>query len=375
MVLLTCLMFAATALPSVSAAATTLTTVDYEDIYVVIARNQTADDISELLGLSLDKDDTLYLSYYNITDGVLVHNSTAAYEDSDDVVWFNLSMPTAHVNWTINLTNRQCYFSDEAITDANYGEASTGLLINETISDETFVFIVTIPDGVEFEYDDNFFTYEDNQMTVLDDDGDEIANISSYEYNSTYKVYGMNYSDDDSSHQIAVVAKDIHGTATAVTGKRVTSHKWYWFDTAIAYTINTESTTGYNIFTSEDGYLAFNVYKDTGFVSQYYGKTAFRMTADSLKYDASPIWKFWGSDWISITAHESAIKGIKIGLIEYIYISEKTGAEDNDEILRDNYGVVTSRGVSTSCTGFLEYVSMWTTKTPDAAVDAGKAIF
>jgi hypothetical protein len=178
----------------------------------------------------------------------------------------------------------------------------------------------------------------------------------------------MNLSDDDNSHQIVFYDDALHGTSTTVTAKRVTAAKfWIWPDTTATYSMETEATTEYSMFTSEDGYVAFDVYNDYGgYLGKYSGgKTAFKMTSDSFKYETTPWYKIWGTEWTDIDTHESEINGIKVGVIEYIYLSEDTGAEDNNEILKDNLGVITSKGEATTVSGF-NIIRMWTSRTPEA---------
>lgn len=365
---LVCLMFVATVLPSVSATATTLTTVTDPDIFVFGNYNYTAADVGEIFGLSLDKDDTLYLGYYNAT---LVYTTTSItpYEDSDEVAWFDINVTDSH------LTNKHAYFSDEAMaTETAAQEKTSALFINETYSTSKYVFIVTIPDGVTFTVGKNSFLYDSENLTVYDNNGKETGNVSSWNMTNYSGVYTMDLNTSTTSHQIVVIDDDIHATATAVAGKRVTAAKWYWFDTAVAYSMNQEATTEYSILSSEDGYLAFDVLKDSGYLSQYVaGKTAFRMTADTLKYETTPWYNFWGTTWTTIATHEAALAGIKIGMIEYIYKVDGTGSEV-DVITRENYGVVTSVGVATAASG-LEYFTCWTTKTPAVVIDDGKAQF
>jgi len=370
LVLLTML---ATVLPSVNAASTigTLTTVDDKEVNVLVEKNMTSADLSELIGLSLDEDDTLYISYFNTT-GVATHTSFSPVQDSDDIVWWNISITD------MNASTRKIFFDDETLTAANYLEASPALYVNQTVDADTFAFIVTIPDGVTFTFGKYSFEFDgDENMTVYDSDGDETGNLSSYEYASTYKVYGMNYSDDSSSHQIVFVDETPHDTATAATGKRVTVSKWYWFDTKVDYAMSTESTTDYNMFTTESGYLAFDVYNDyTGFLGKYTGGTVpFRMTASSLEYGTKKWYTPWKTTWTAVSTSESEVSGIKIGLIEYIYLSEETGAEEHDELLRDNYGVVCSRGTATTVSGILNIVKMMTSRTPEAVVNTDALSF
>ena len=376
--MLVCAMFAATVLPTVSAAATILTAVEDEDIYVIMEDyNYTADDLSELLGMSLDEDDTLYISYYSQAEvEVLTHASDTPTKDSNDIVWFDVDLEL------MSNTTRQIFFSDEAITDANYDEANTALCMNVTVSDSNFIYIVTIPDGVEFTYGDYSFIYDNNNFTVNDEDGDEKGGLTNWTYNSTFKAWGMNYSDDDKSHQIAFYGDDLHATSTAVTGKRVTTKKWWLLpDTTATYTMDTETTTEYNLFTSTDGYVAFNVYEDYSGYSWWgraLGKdTKFKMSADSFKYETTASWKFWDltGEWTEISTHESEINGIKVGVVEYIYLSEDTGTEDTDEIMKDNFGAITSKGSATTVSGIVNMFKMGTSRTPDAVVSTRSTNF
>lgn len=366
---LVCLVLVATALPSVSATAITLTTVTDPDIYVFGNYNYTAADIGEVFGLSLDKDDTLYLSYYNTTEVYTTVGITPT-EDSDDVAWFDVNISDKHA------TNAHAYFADEAMADEDTAEdeGTEALLINETYSTSKYVFIVTIPDGVTFTVDKHSFMYDDENFTVYDSKGKETGNVSSWNATNYSGVYTMDINSSSTSHQIVVVDDEIHATATAVAGKRVTAAKWYWFDTATAYSMNTESTTDYNIISSEDGYVAFNIYKDSGFLSKYVaGKTAFRMTTDTLTYETTPWYNFWGSTWATITTHSSVWDGIGIGLIEYIYKVDGSG-DAVDVITRENYGVVTAVGVAVSSAG-MDYLTCGTTRTPKLIVDDGKVLF
>ena len=367
----------ATGLPSVSATATTLSTVEDEDIYVIAdAYNYTSDDIKELLGLSLDENDVLYLSYYNWTGmdlgpgGVFNHTSVTPTKDSNDIVWFNIDLD---INWT----NRQIFFDDATITADNYDEAKTGLMINSSWSETEFVYIVTIPDDLEFTYEDYTYKYEDNNFTIIDEDGDEIGNISSWEYNSTYDVYAMNLTDDAKSHQLVVIGEELQATSTSSVGKRTTAERfWILPDSTTSYSMESEVTDGYNIYTSTDGYLAFDVVNDkSGWWGAQIlgGKTEFKMDADTLQYAKS---KYWGLsyDWTEITTHNAEIGGVDIGLIEYIYLSKDTGDEDSDEVLRDNHGVLTSRGSETSVSG-LNWFRMGGTRTPEAVLSARTVSF
>ena len=366
---LVCLVLVATALPSVSATAVTLTTVTDPDIYVFGNYNYTAADIGEIFGLSLDKDDTLYLGYYNTTE-VYTTTSITPTEDSDDVAWFDINISDKHA------TNAHAYFADEAIADEDTAqdEGTEALLINETYSTSKYVFIVTIPDGVTFTVDKHSFLYDDENFTVYNDKGKETGNVSSWNATNYSGVYTMDINSSSTSHQIVVVDDEIHATATAVAGKRITAAKWYWFDTATAYSMNTEATSDYNILSSEDGYVAFNIYKDSGLFSKYIGgKTAFRMTTDSLTYESTPWYKFWGSDWTPITTHSSVWDGIGIGLIEYIYKVDGSG-DAVDVITRENYGVVTAVGATASSAG-MDYLTCGTTRIPKVIVDDGKVLF
>lgn len=366
---LVCAMFVGAALPSVSAASTigTLSTVDDKNVNILLERNNTAGDITEMIGLSLDETDTFYVSYYNTT-GTMLHTSFSAYEDNDSVVWFNVSITD------MNATNRKCYFDDETISDSNYDETSPALYINSTVNDETMAFVVTIPSDVTFEYDDYGFKYDSENITVLDDDGDEIDNLSSYVYDNTTGIYTMNLSDSTSSHQIVIVTDEIHDSATAATGKRVTKNPWYWLASTTPFTMNTESTTNYDMFTMSGGYLAFNVYNDySGMLAKYVGgKTGFRMTNNSFMYE-KPKWLGLSSTMTTISTREVEMSGITMGIIERMYVEEGSGS-DNDEVIFENYGVVCSKGVSTSVSG-LDILTMMTTRTPAAKVDTGKASF
>ena len=364
--MLLCAVMVATAIPSVSATATTLTTVSDEDIYVMLEGNQTSDDVSELIGLSLDETDTLYVSYYNRTTELVVDTSFVPTQDADEVVWFDIELPE------ISAIQHQIWFSDEAITD--YADVSSALYINETVDDTTNVYIVTIPDGVMFTYDENGYEYGDECFEVTDSDGDEAGNITSYNYSTDFAVYGMNLTED-SSHQLVIVTDELETTAVAAAGKRVTDHKWYWFDTAVPYSMSTESTTDYNIFGSSDGYVAFNVYKDTGYLSKYIGgKTPFRMTENTLQYGTHKWYWPFSTTWTTVSTHEAAISGIKLGVVERIWMSEATGANENNEYLKDNYGVITSKGAATTVSGF-DILKMGTSRTPQAVIDTGKALF
>jgi len=375
--MLVCAMFAAAVLPSVSAAATTLNVVDDEEIYVFAEYNHTAADIKELLGLSLDENDMLYISYYNtsweesgVGGGTMNHTSTTPTKDSNDIVWFNINIvnPTT-LEKQVNFTNRQVFFDDATITDANFDDAKTALLINDTYDDDNFYFIVTIPDGVEFTHGDYSYVYDDNNWTINDEDGDEVGNITSWEHNESRNVYAMNLTDDDKSHQLVIYSDDLHATSTAVSAKRITATKyWGLSQTKVDYTMNTEATDDYSLITSSDGYVAFDVFKDYGgWLGAKWagGSTKFKMSADSFSYDSSPIWQFWGPTWTEIETHESEINGIKVGTIEYIYLSKDTGEEDTDEIFKDNYGVITSKGEATTVSG-LDVFFMYTSRTPEA---------
>jgi hypothetical protein len=363
---LVCLVMVATAIPSVSAAATVLTTVDEPESYVMLEANCSSGDIDELLGLSLTDADTLYVSYYNTT-GSLVDTSFTCVVDADEEVWFNVTLPAINATW------RQVWFSDEAITD--YDATDCALFVNETIDEDTNVFIITIPDGVTYVYDDYGYAYEDEAFTVTED-GDDVGNVSSYNYSSNYSVYGFDLSDDDTAHQLVVVTDDVQGTATAVAGKRVTVNKWYWFDTTVPYSMDVETGTDYNIFTAPDGYVAFNVYKDyAGMFGKYVGgKIPFRLTTEGLKYGTHKWYWPFSTTWTTVSSSEAAIAGIKFGTIEKIWLSEETGANDINEILRDYSGVITSKGVSTATSG-LEYLTMFSARTPEAVAYPGSAIF
>jgi hypothetical protein len=364
--MLVCLAFVATAIPSVSATAAILTTVDDESVYVMVEGTQTADDVNELLGVSLEDTESLYVSYYNLT-GVLTATSFVGAADADDIVWFDIELPN------INVIVHHVYFSDEAIVDV--ADVDEALYVNEPISDETNIFIVTVPTGVVFAYDENGYEYDNDVFVVTDEDGDEIGNITSFNYSAEFNVYGMNLTET-SSHQLVIVTDELMGTTTAAVGKRVTVHKWYWMDTTAPYSMSVEKNSAYNFIAGTEGYVAFNVYNDyAGLFGKYLGgKTPFRMTADTLEYGTHHWYWPFTTTWNSIATHEASIAGVKIGLVERIYISEETGAEDNDEILRDNYGIITSKGVSTGASG-LEYLTMGTTKVSEAVIDTGATIF
>ena len=363
---LVALVMIATVLPSVSATSTigTLATVDDKNIDVLIERNSTASDISEMIGLSLDKDDTLYVSYYNVTD-VQLNATFAAFEDSDDVVWFNVSITD------MNATNRKVWFDDEAI---DLDTASPALYVNESISDSDFCFVVTIPTDTEFTYGDYSFKYDDENFTVYDEDGDDIANLTSYYYHNSSGIYTLNLSDDSSSHQIVIVADDIHDTATAASGKRVTGKTlWVWPKTE-AYTMSSEVTADYSLFTTTSGYLAFDVYNDYGGMLAKYigGKTGIRMTESDFKYEM-PKWMGLSSTLTDISTYGATISGINMGLIKYFYIDEGSGSDD-DEVKFENYGVICSKGASTAVSG-LGYLTMGGTRIPEAIIATGNANF
>ncbi len=364
---LVALVMVATVLPSVSATTTvgTLATVDDKNVDVLIERNSTAADINEMIGLSLDETDTLYISYYNVTN-VQLNASFTAFEDSDEVVWFNVSITD------MNETNRKCYYDDEVISDVT--DASPALYVNETISDSDFCFIVTIPTDTEFTYGDYSFKYDDENFTVYDEDGDDIANLTSYYYHNSSGIYTLNLSDDSSSHQIVIVADDLHDTATTASGKRVTGKTlWVWPKTE-AFTMSSEVTSEYSLFSTSSGYLAFDVYNDYGGMFGKYvgGKTGFRMTADEFKYEV-PKWHRLSSTLTDINTYEVTISGISIGLIKYFYIDEGSG-DDNDEVKLENWGVLCSKGTSTAVSG-LGYMTMGGTRVPEAVVATGNAYF
>ncbi len=380
---LVCLVLVATALPSVSATATigTLSTVEDNVAYVMVERNQTADDLSTLLGISLDEDDTLYVSYYNESTetegtggGTLTHTSFSPTQDSDDVVWFNLSITD------MNLSKRQVYFDDETISDTNYNDAKEALYINASISDETRIYIITVPDGVTFEYEDNGILYDEDEknFSILDEDGEEVGNLTSFNYSSTYNVYALNISDADSSHRLVVVDTEIQGTTTAATGSRIVEDSWIpYMDTLEPYTMEVETTSDYNIFSSEEGYVSFDIYNDySGFFGKYIGgSTPFRMSATTLEYGSRETWTFWKTTWTEVTTDAASISDIDFGIIEYIYVEEASGSDEYDVIHKDNFGVITSIGSATTTTGIMNIARMWTTRTPEAVVNTDNLLF
>ena len=375
---LVCLVMVATALPSVSAAPSAMSTVEDESLYVFMAYKYTADDVNEIFGLSLDDEDELFIWYFNTT-GVLTEVNCSAVEDSDEVVWFDLSGITDR-----HATNCQSFFSDED-EDEPIEDAQEALFVGDVPTDETFIYIVTIPEGVKYEWDDYTYFYEDENISVEDDDGDEYCNISSFEYNDDLGVYAMNVSDDDTSHQIVIITDDgIHGSgASAVAGQAIEAENlkpWYlggkWLSPKTTYSMKSEVKTGYSLFTSESGYCAVNVYKDTGLLSQYVGgKTQLKLSEDEFKFNSKKWYEVWKtSDWEDVGAHEATIDGINVGLIEYVYLSEETGAEDNDEIIRENFGVLCSRGTATD-TSWMETLTKGLQRTPDASAYDGTTVF
>ena len=373
---LVALVMVATVLPSVSAAPTAMSSVDDESTYLFAAMNYTADDVKELFGLSLDEDESLWLWYYN--EGmVLTEIEIEAYEDGDEIVWFDVSEIADK-----NITYCQAFFSDEDEDDPAE-DATEALFVNEVPTDEKFIYIITIPDGVKYEYDDYTYFYDDENISVEDDDGDEYANISSFVFNADLDVYAMNVSDDDTSHQIVIITDDsIHGSgAAAVSGKYIDEEDlkpWYlggkWLSPKTTYSMKQEQKGGYTLLTGDK--VAANVYKDTGMLSQYIGgKTNLRMNEDSFQYNDKKWYEVWKSaEWKDVGAHEISIDSINIGLIEYIYLSEETGAEDNDEVIRGNFGLLCSRGTASDA-GITEMFTKGLSKTPDIMATGDTTIF
>jgi hypothetical protein len=369
-------MFAATALPAVSAAPTVMSSVDDATTYVFASYNYTAADVSNIFGLSMSDTDTLYVWYYVGT--TLTKATITPTVDAKDIVWFNVDITNG------NPTNRQAFFSDTDETDP-VADATEALFINASYSDKDIMYIVTIPDGVTFTYDKYNYVFDTDTFAVTNAKDDDEGNITSFEYFVTTGVYATNLSDDTTSHQLVIVSKDgLHGkTAVPVTAKgidKVNLKPWYLggatLSTKTTYTMTKETTTEYAIYTSEDGKVAFNVQKDTGIISKYLGgKTEFKMTATDFQYNAKPWWKIWvTSEWTNVPTHATTVDGIQVGQIEKIYLSEKTGEEKHNEILRENYGVLCSRGVPTTASG-LDIVTKGFTETPDAFVDTGTTVF
>jgi hypothetical protein len=369
---LVALVMAVAVLPAVNAAPTTLNTVDDESTSVIFSANMTADDISELLGLSLDEEDSLWIYYNESTYEI------QAYEDGDEIVWFDLTAITKDDNVC------KALYSDEEEDD--WDEDGTEVLfVNEVPTDEKFLYIVTIPEGVEFTYDDYTYFYDDENISVEDDDGDEAGNISSFEYFEDGDVYAMNVSDDDTSHQIVIITDDsIHGSgATAITGEAIEEDAlkpWYlggkWLSPKETFTMKTSSNADYNMMTSNDGYVSVNVHKDNGLLSQYVGgKTQLRISEDNFQYNDKQWYEVWKTaEWKDVGSNEVTIDGINIGLIEKVYMSEETGEEENDEYLRDNFGVICSKGVAES-TSFSEMLTKGLERTPEASTYDGTTVF
>jgi hypothetical protein len=111
-------------------------------------------------------------------------------------------------------------------------------------------------------------------------------------------------------------------------------------------------------------------------ISRYLGgKTELKLSEDEFQYNSKKWYEVWKtSDWKDVGAHEAEIDGIKVGLIEYIYLSEETGDEDNDEIIRSNYGMLCSRGTATD-TSWMETLTKGLQRTPDASAFDGTTVF
>ncbi|MEF8806264.1 MAG: hypothetical protein V5A63_19520 [Bacteroides sp.] len=351
-----------------------LSTVETKEENVIVNDNFTSSSLKELSGLSLSDSDTLYVSYYNATN-TLVHGSASAYKDSNDVVWFNVSSIIS----TANSTNRQAFFSDEEITDSNYANASEALLVNETISEDKSLYTVTIPGDTKFTYDKYQYKYNSSDIVIYDDEGNEKGNITSFEYNSTRGVYAFNVSKDDTVHKIAFIAKTPHTDSTEVTGERVVKDSWIPFmDTTEKYTMKKESTDEYTFFSSDDGYIAFDVYDDYGTINKYMPsalglKTKFIMSNDSLKYEKS---KYLGlsKTWQDISAHEAGMSGLNMGLVKVVEFDSADSSDESDEYTKYNYGIIISKGEETSVSG-LDYITMWTSRVPTAKLDTSSVKF
>jgi len=370
--MLVCIAFVATAVPTVSATTFTLTAVSDPTTYVMIKGNQTADTVNSLLGTSLATTDTLYVDYYNIT-GVLTATSFASFTDSSDVVWFNISLPETGVK-QVNTTWRQVWFSDAAITDPTAVDCA--LYVNQSITATANVFIISIPDGVGFTYKKYTYTYDDGNFTATNAAGTVVDNLSSYNYSATCAVYSMDLSDTASTHQIVIVGTAIQTAGVATAGERVTVEHWYGFDTAVPYTMSVESGTACTTILSTDGYVAFNVYNDyAGLLAKYVGgKTPFRLTATTFKYGTHKWYWPFSTTWTSIATHGATIAGIKVGLVERIYYVKGSSSVPASYV-RSNFGVLTSKGTSTTDSGVLDYLEMGPTRVPDAIAFTGKAVF
>jgi len=375
--MLVCILFVATALPTVSATPTAMSTeASTDSSYVFTSYNYTAADAAVIFGLDLGKTDSLYIWYYNAGNVLTATGAIGAYQDSNDILWFD-------VNITTNATNCHAFFNDADITDlADVATTATeALYVNAPFDKKDQMFIVTIPAGVSFEYNKNFYSYDSSDIAVVDKDGNDLTNISSFEYNADVGVYAMNVSDDATDHQIVIVDTTVHGTgATAVTAKYVdsaTEKPWYlggkYLSAKTTYSMTQEACTGYSVFSGEK--VAFDVKKDSGLISKYIGgKTEFLMSADSVKYQSTPWYKFWGTDWSVMSEKAADVDGIKVGVIEHIYLSEKTGEHKTNEVLRANWGVIASSGVAESSSG-LEILTKGTTKTPVATLHTGTVVF
>lgn len=368
---LVALVMAVAVLPAVNAAPTTLNTVDDESTSVIFSANLTADDISELLGLSLDEEDSLWI-YYNASTYEI-----EAFEDGDEIVWFDLTTIPKDDNVCLAL------YSDEEEDDWDE-DGTQALFVNEVPTDEKFLYIVTIPEDVKFTYDDYTYFYDDENISVEDDDGDEAGNISSFEYFEDGDVYAMNVSDDDTSHQIVIITDDsIHGSgASAVTGKAIEEEglkPWYlggkWLSPKETFTMKASSASDYEMFTGDD-YVSVNVHKDSGLLSQYVGgKTELRISSDTFQYNDKQLYEIWKTaEWKDVGSNEVTIDGINIGLVEKIYMSEETGEEENDEFLRDNFGVICSKGAPQS-TSMSEWITKGLERTPDVSTYDGTTVF